>query len=225
VDWVNNVVYGWNARDPVGEALGFSLSYDPFILAGTSNGRHSANAVGNYFIAARAAGFGFDNGTSNFSLFFSDNLLDGNANGLLDVSKNGTDMISGTVTMLGQRLPGPTVTTDGPRTAYDRVLAGVGVSFPARDQADLLLVRQVANQTGILIQSELDLVAEGVGDQGYGTLASVARPAGFDTDGDGMPNEWELAHGLNINDAADRNGDADGDGYTNLEEYLNALVP
>ncbi|HMJ53272.1 MAG TPA: hypothetical protein VK540_14395, partial [Polyangiaceae bacterium] len=89
LDWVNNVIYGWNAPDPVGESLGWSLSYDPFILGGTTNGQHAANAVGNYFISARPASYAFHNGTPNFSLYASDNLLDGNANGALDVSKSG----------------------------------------------------------------------------------------------------------------------------------------
>jgi pectate lyase len=44
-----------------------------------------------------------------------------------------------------------------------------------------------------------------------------------DSDKDGMPNSWELARGLNPNNAADRNGDDDGDGYTNLEAFLNAI--
>ena len=56
----------------------------------------------------------------------------------------------------------------------------------------------------------------------YPELPTNSRPAGYDTDDDGMPNIWETANGLNpnINDAAD---DQDGDGYTNLEEFLNAV--
>ena len=111
--------------------------------------------------------------------------------------------------MLTARLPAPMVTTDTARTAYDRVLAGAGATVPMRDQADTLLVSQVRAQTGILIQSEQDLVSLGVGDSGYGTLPAATRPAGFDTDRDGMPDAWETANGLNPSDAADRNGDAD----------------
>jgi hypothetical protein len=40
-----------------------------------------------------------------------------------------------------------------------------------------------------------------------------------------MPDEWEKQHGLDAATAADGNADADGDGYTNLEEYLNATEP
>ena len=44
-----------------------------------------------------------------------------------------------------------------------------------------------------------------------------------DTDQDGMPDAWELANGLNPNDPADANGDLNGDGYTNIEKYINAI--
>jgi hypothetical protein len=48
---------------------------------------------------------------------------------------------------------------------------------------------------------------------------------GLDTDGDGMPDWWELAHGLNPNDPSDANRDDDGDGFTNLQEYLAGTDP
>jgi hypothetical protein len=46
-----------------------------------------------------------------------------------------------------------------------------------------------------------------------------------DADGDGMPNAWEIAHGLNPLDASDASGDPDGDGISNLQEYINGTDP
>ncbi|MEJ2546107.1 MAG: T9SS type A sorting domain-containing protein, partial [Calditrichaceae bacterium] len=45
-----------------------------------------------------------------------------------------------------------------------------------------------------------------------------------DTDQDGMPDFWEDANSLDKDDPADRNGDDDSDGFTNLEEYLNSII-
>lgn len=42
----------------------------------------------------------------------------------------------------------------------------------------------------------------------------------YDGDGDGMPDQWELMYGLDPKDPADGSIDTDGDGLTNLEEYL-----
>jgi hypothetical protein len=39
-----------------------------------------------------------------------------------------------------------------------------------------------------------------------------------------MPDQWEKQNQLNPKDPADRNGDRNNDGYTNLEEYLNSLT-
>jgi hypothetical protein len=53
-------------------------------------------------------------------------------------------------------------------------------------------------------------------------LASGTPPA--DRDHDGMPDAWEKSVGLNPVHASDAKLDPDGDGYTNLEEYLNQLM-
>jgi len=223
LDFVNNVIYGWNAPDPVGEAQGWSISKQAFLMADTANGMHYANAVGNYFIShgTRSASQAFSSGAKNaegtptYNLYFEDNLLDGNANGTLDVSSNDWSMV-GTATQLETRRQAPQVCTERAPEALERVLRYAGASLNVRDEVDALLAEQIRTQTGTKLHNESDLP---VGAEGYGALANgTALP---DSDRDGMPDDWETQRGLNPNAPADRNDDDDGDGYTNLEEYLN----
>lgn len=59
---------------------------------------------------------------------------------------------------------------------------------------------------------------------GYENYAVINRYASWDTDQDGLPNWWETIKGTNVNsgsgDFSDSNADANLDGYTNLDEYL-----
>lgn len=61
-------------------------------------------------------------------------------------------------------------------------------------------------------------------------ITNIAIPAGpnptaWDTDGDGMPDGWEMINGLNPINPSDASGDLDGDGLTNLEEYQHGTDP
>ena len=61
----------------------------------------------------------------------------------------------------------------------------------------------------------------------FPTLTSETRPTGFDTDNDGIPDEWETANGLNPNNASDAvlyTLDTEKRWYTNIEVYANSLV-
>jgi CotH kinase protein/Lamin Tail Domain/Chitobiase/beta-hexosaminidase C-terminal domain/Fn3 associated/Bacterial TSP3 repeat len=57
------------------------------------------------------------------------------------------------------------------------------------------------------------------------TVPSPGENNSLDNDNDGMPNSWETAHGLSNGSAADAAQDSDGDGFTNLEEYLSGTDP
>jgi hypothetical protein len=58
----------------------------------------------------------------------------------------------------------------------------------------------------------------------YGGIPTLAEgTACADRDADGMPDAFETRFGFDPNDASDAAQDADGDGYTNLEEYLNGV--
>lgn len=120
----------------------------------------------------------------------------------------------------------PHVATTSAEQAYDDVLADVGCNIPALDKHDQRVVDEVRNgkttyKGGVSGLPGLPDSQEDVG--GWDDYPEEHRAADWDTDGDGMPGEWEVSHGLNANDASDGPADSDGDGYTNLEDFLNSF--
>jgi hypothetical protein len=104
--------------------------------------------------------------------------------------------------------------------AFDHVAENAGAS-KWRDPVDDYVVAELRSlgKQGKTISDESSLgIANVVGNIPGGTAPK-------DTDQDGMPDDWETTNGLDPNDASDRNGDRNRDGWTNLEEYINSLVP
>ncbi|MBN1309174.1 MAG: hypothetical protein JXA18_14720 [Chitinispirillaceae bacterium] len=112
----------------------------------------------------------------------------------------------------------PVNTVSAPE-ASSLVLDSVGARLPKRDPVDARIINEV--KTGKTTYGDGTVIdPKDVG--GWPELASAPAPA--DADKDGMPDEWETNHGLIPADASDGPKDRDGDGYTNVEEYLNELA-
>ena len=128
--------------------------------------------------------------------------------------------------------PAPTgeVTTHSAAESFSKVLAYSGASL-YRDEIDARYMEEAKTGTakykGSITQSPgiIDKVADvnGYTEANFGT---ATRPADFDTDKDGIPDAWEIANGLDPNDATDAlTYSLDSKGYyTNLEVYANSLV-
>ena len=95
------------------------------------------------------------------------------------------------------------------------LLPDVGATRPKRDAVDTRVIRSIRENKGSIIDDPSQV-------GGWPTLAQgSAYP---DKDLDGMDDAWERAQQLDPN-VPDGKGDRDGDGYTNLEEFLNATKP
>ena len=125
------------------------------------------------------------------------------------------------------------------KEAYDFVTKNVGANIPKRDIVDQHILTQVT--TGKVFYKEgLDSVNfyqfkyRRLPKDSYkqGIITDLRQVGGYpeykgtpyvDTDKDGMPDAWEIANGLNPNDPSDAIKDCTGDGYTNIEKYINGI--
>ncbi|MCM1356296.1 MAG: thrombospondin type 3 repeat-containing protein [Staphylococcus sp.] len=137
--------------------------------------------------------------------------------------------------------------------AYDYVLKNVGATIPTRDIIDERIIEEVrtgvpyyekklpkdayGDTSGLAEKSQAEdgsFRYRRLPKDSYklGIITDIRQMGGYpeykgtpyvDSDNDGMPDAWELANGLNPNDPSDANGDCTGDGYTNIEKYINGI--
>ncbi|MCX7723589.1 MAG: T9SS C-terminal target domain-containing protein, partial [Verrucomicrobiae bacterium] len=220
LDIFNNVVYNWRSRT-------------------TDGGAHQVNFVGNYYKPGPATQHfyiltaQYDNFPGTQQYYFTNNVM--------------PPYISYANQEAGRRATGYVPTNYSPwvstpffpsyatvrhaTNAYKCVLSDVGCNQPQIDDHDARVIRETIDGTYTYVGSRsgdpgLPDSQNDVG--GWEDYPFVTRPAGFDTDDDGLPDWWERIKGLNPNsppgDFSDCNADPDGDEYTNLEDYLNWLA-
>ena len=132
----------------------------------------------------------------------------------------------------------PPVTMMDTKDAYQFVLSNVGANFPRRDAVDARIVKTVKTGKAIYVENAPEFTSPFVkrrlpaDSYKLGIITDIRQVGGLpeykgesylDTDGDGMPDVWEKANGLNPNDPSDATLDCNGDGYTNIEKYINGM--
>jgi pectate lyase len=227
LDFRNNVVYNWSDR--AGYTGGAGETNAP-----TEN--VDLNYVGNYVIAGPSTPAGTRSQTAftkdiggdpvNLKVYQSGNVIDSDHDAIRDGIDTGWAMFR--LSNGGQfpdsdkstvPFPAPAATTQSALAAYNQVVGHVGNHWWSRNAIDARIIGNVQNNTnppggiGAASPDAAELSA-------LLNAPPIARSATWDTDQDGMPNWWELDHGLNASSNLDFKNDFDNDGYINLFEYL-----
>lgn len=203
--YVNNIVYNW--------------SNGCYLMGGDSQGSSYVNATNNLFInGPSGGGNAFGSGNADFHIYAEDNWQDRNKDGVFDPYEIPQSEYSGGPTFATTPYNYPTLETWKATELIDKLLPDVGASLPYRDRVDFYMVHQVKSfgTEGALISTEEQLP---FGVPSSWTLKSFDKPT--DTDGDGMPDDWESANGTDP--SKDDAMTIASNGYANIENYVNSL--
>ncbi|HTF94859.1 MAG TPA: cellulose binding domain-containing protein [Cellvibrio sp.] len=206
LQFVNNVIYNWVTSG--------------YILGDTS-GRSDGAMIGNYFITGPETNGGtLDSPTSAYNLYAVDNWYDSNKDGSLNGRLLGKGDYGSVTWWTAPSVEYPPVPALSATAALQFVINNAGTSHQ-RDEADDYVLNELKSygKKGKTISDETSLGITNV----VGNFPSATAPK--DTDRDGMPDTWETQNGFNPNSASDAMLDKDGDGWVNVEEYINSLVP
>jgi pectate lyase len=207
LDFRNNVVFNWQERVIDGKPCNINF-VDNYYKPGPASRftDHIASIDSPSYVKI---------GTPKW--YISGNVMEGRPE---IQSDNRRGVIGHVEFLVDQPFAAAPIHTDKVEDLFPLVLAGAGATLPRRDPVDLRAIHdasagQTTYRNGVVTsQTEVG---------GWPELKSTAAPA--DTDHDGIPDWWETKYGLNPADPSDANKDLNGDGYTNLEKYLNGIDP
>lgn len=227
VDYRNNVIYNWSGNSAYGGENGEYNIVNNYYKPGPAtpanrNKRIMQVSKDNAAGATDPSVYGVGYGT----FYITGNYVVGNTTVTTNNWNGGVDYDTGiTEAMVKKTAPFASVELL-PHTAeqaYNAVLYYGGASY-RRDAIDSRIINEVKN--GIVTYygsvSGLPGIIDTQSDVGgWPVLQSLAAPK--DTDGDGMPDDWESAQKLDPN-TANANGKDLSKWYDNIEVYINSLV-
>jgi hypothetical protein len=239
-DYRNNVIYNWGYQSCYGG--------EKQRRGDAEFATNNINMVANYYkpgpatrpgeVSYRIASPSTRDGAADYGKWYvADNVVEGNASVTANNWDGGIQPHGGNSDIAALKLdrpwPAMAIHQQTAQDAYQSVLANAGATLPKRDAVDTRIADEVRNgnatyegltykQKGSLADKSkkcgiIDSPAD-VG--GWPELKSAAAPT--DTDHDGMPDDWEIANGLDPKNPDDRNRVA-ADGYTMLEKYMNSI--
>jgi hypothetical protein len=195
IQYINNVVYNWGETG---------------LCGGHSLADHALDVIGNYFIKGPSSNDRFAGQfyatdhvyqAGNFADLDADGTLNGQPVAAADFHRADEKTYTlPTFVSAPAMHPSIAVTVDSAATAYAKIVAGAGCSL-RRDAVDRRLIDEL---TSLGKKGKTLPHTDDKGEALAGGLGEVkGGPAPLDSDGDGIPDAWEIAHGLNPHDAAD----------------------
>ncbi len=212
--FVNNVVYNWGGGGC-------------YLMGRDSEGPSWADIENNYFVKGpwNANTSPLSEGNENFQFLGEGNYYDKNKDGEL----NGEPLTDAEYAASGglrrasfseftnQEKAFPVISEKMTAEAALRwIIDSVGPSLPVRDEVDQYIIDELSS-FGTLGSTDGISDEKSLPHGGTGMLFTGSKPQ--DSDGDGIPDAWEVANGLNPNNAADAAAIAS-NGYANIENYV-----
>jgi hypothetical protein len=239
-NWINNVVFNWRHRTLDG---GDNLSlvncinnyYKPGPATNDSPVKYrvilpqpmrtrdasAARPFGRYYVAGNIVDGNEKVTADNWDGGVQFPRESGSANELTEDTNLPADKLKTLIQQvkLERPLPMATVTIQSAQDAYSSVLDGAGATLPKRDPVDNRVVQEV--RTGKVTYEK-------------GIITDISQVGGYPeykgepytySQKDGIPDWWKKKYGLDLNDPNLASKDCNGDGYTNIEKYLDGLDP